>query len=298
MSGEDDGSNLNRRTIMNAIGAAAGGSIVGGLGSVSVTATDGVSEDRVEQALGSERVQTVFDAVGEVPVDAESAESYEVSDRQRTYHVTQLQTPVGTLSYGTDDEGKAEATLTIGSPDEVGAAALSHLDDAYTTLPTGGEAAYIAGEGGDALHRSPTDAERDALAAAVGASPDEIFAFAYEDHPGFGVLVQDGDDELTGYSVHPAGVPETAGAVAYDEASPDAIRRGDVREYDWGLKKCGSVCLTCVAAVRTCLKCAVPCAGSPTGIGAIACAVCLVASCGGGAAACYLCVDNCKHHLP
>lgn len=292
---EDNGSSdrPNRRTFLSALGAATGGIALSGFGSISVTASDAATDQQVEAALSSTRVQTIFDELGELAVDADDAEHVVLSGEEQQYNVTRMGTAVGTLAYITDDSGTEEAMLRIGDEDGVGQQSLDALPEQYRDLPADAGATYLAGEGGDALFRSPTTAEREAIADAVGTDPEELYAFAFDQQPGFQVLL--GDDDVEAYTVTPA--RGNADDAVYREISAASLRSGDVSAANWGLVKCGSICLTCVTAVRTCVKCAVPCAGSVTGIGAIACAVCLVAACGGGAAACGLCYANCRHHL-
>jgi hypothetical protein len=296
----DSGDGLNRRTFVNALGAATGGAALGGLASVSVSASGGATDEQVERALSSDRVRTIFEEVGRLPVERDGAEHVEITDRGRRYEATRLPTPVGQLTYVEDGEGTTEAMLRIGETDGVGSLsreARRHLPEGFHSLPADAGAVYLAGEGGDALFRSPTSDELAALGDALDVDPDEAYAYTYDQEPGFKVLVPGSGDEIDAYTVVPDGGTVAADEVAYQEVSPDRLADGEVTEEDWGLTKCASICLTCVTAAATCIRCAIPCAGSVSGIGAIACAICLVASCSAGAGGCYLCYDNCKHHV-
>lgn len=316
MSDDMNDRTFDRRSILGALGTASGGLAMGSLGSdLTVAAKQDANRAALDRAMNQEKVEEIIREFGGLSANPRQAKRVELADEEYEYDVVQTPTTVGELTYIERDDGVDEAALLLspGEEPKPGAHAQlrSNLPRKYRDVPLQTTVSYVVGEGGSGLFRALTDTERRGVGKAVGADPESTFAWAFDKVPGFQVLV-DGDDAMEGYQVVPAGtkpegprptneLPDQMQATA----SSREIVGGQVNTFEdavgtqgWDLVKCLGVCKTCLASAYTCFRCAGFCAAGVTGIGIIACAVCLVMSCGAAAGSCYLCYDNCKHHVP
>lgn len=188
----------------------------------------------------------------------------------------------------------------------------------YRDIPANSTVSYVAGKGGDALFRAVTEKERTAIAEAVGANTDSICVWTFDKAPGLQVIVGDneGDEGISNskYQIQPAGGSTVLTAfrlttlkAVTETLDPDQITNGKVNQVgkggaptkgvttagQWNLSDCVKTCGSCVATASLGrYKCYGFCASGVSGIGAVACTVCLVGSCSATADSCVLCADN------
>lgn len=310
---------INRRTLLNTVGST---TIVGTLGANRGLANSGrATTSRVNAISNTKKVQTLVETFDGLSIDETEAQRLDISDDKYRYDVTRAPTTVGELTYIERNDGVEEATLLMADGESENSAywrSRHDLPEQYRRLPTDVNVSYIAGEGGEALFRAVTREERNAVAKAVEAEPDSVFAWTFDKAPGIQVIVEGderaGDSYGAGYQIIPAGgiKKSTSGPTSTPQSvtetyTPAQITGGEFNEFgqddvvtfgEWDLTECLGVCKTCLTAAYGCYKCAGFCAAGVSGIGIVACAVCLVGLCGATAGSCYLCADNCSHHVP
>lgn len=187
----------------------------------------------------------------------------------------------------------------------------------YQNLPQGADAWLLASEDETTFLRTATQTERqNVLTAIPGENHDETMVYTRSDLDGFQVDVFNSDDEpetasmnnpeVSRYRVTPKTGAMSAAQPATSEfvfnnaeveqlASPEFISRWGKEAakelaQDLGfstldaiLDSCGPDVAECVATMGSkiigCTRCAPPCAGSPSGVGAVVCFLCVFGFC-------------------
>lgn len=288
-------SGLNRRTFMeNSIGG-----VVGGL---SFTQLLGHAEARsekdqacnvseinpdVESIKSSQKVASILDEVnisaeydksvgylveickGNPETATESRVNRVDSTDRLTIEATITPTAEGELTYMSSSDGRTEALLSFensskiprerfDAPANVGGTLVGHSDSTE----------YV---------REASNREISRIRAEIESPPGKVLAFTGQEIDGYQVITPD-DEE---------------GAVwKYDVNSNFAIENqsnltSDVQSSDI-CDAAGWFCVLCVQGAAICGACASLCF---SGVGALACAICLVHTCGITAADCITCVD-------
>lgn len=324
---EDNSSRINRRTVLSTVGSTVATGALGiGLGAAD---SSSASKSKIDTILETEKVQTITEKFDGISIDEDSIETVKIKGDIYEYDVVRTPSTVGELTYIERSDGVTEATLLLSdgsdsSEDGIYWRSRQDLPEEYRDIPTNSTVSYVAGQGGDALFRAVTEKERTAIAEAVGANTDSIFAWTFDKAPGIQVIGGDNEDDEVisnskyqiqpagGSTVSPASGTTTPKAVT-ETLDPDQITNGKVNQVgksgattegvtvaaQWSLSECVTTCGSCVATASLgCYRCYGFCASGVSGIGAVACAVCLVGSCSASAASCVLCADNCSHHVP
>lgn len=291
---------------MGTTGAVVG---LGYLGSNSVSATTDVDQTRIDALKNTKPVQEIVNEFGSLDIGYETARMQVIEDEESKYEVVHLETNLGKLEYYERDGESEMAQLRLTDPesDRSFDQVRGRLPEQYRYLPETSHTVFLAGEGGKGLFRSPTENERTRLEQVVDGGVDDALVFISDTSDGFQVIRHDDSTEET---VVKRVLPETKRAdptvrndldPAYAAVEPDGFANADVVtkspdeiQVQGSRSDCITWCGTCVTGSAVCVRCAIACAGSVTGIGAVACAVCLVASCSAGGYACTQCYDDCQ----
>lgn len=291
------------------MGATGGVVGFGYLGTDTVTATTDVSRSHVDAVSDTEPVQAIIDEFGSLDIGHETARMQVIEDEESEYEVVHVKTRFGTLEYYERDGESEMAQLRLTDPDSDRSfdQIRERLPEQYQHLPETSHAVFLAGEEGKGLFRSPTRRERNRLERVVDGGVDDALVFASDISDGFQVIQHDDSSEhpvvkqvLPGNKRNDSAVKNDIGP-AHAEVEPDRFAHAtvvtkspDEIQAQGSRSDCITWCGTCVTGAAVCVRCAIPCAGSVTGIGAVACAVCLVASCSAGGYACNQCYDDCQ----
>lgn len=321
--------NYNRRKFLSLIAASGSVASLGAVSGVSSAENTTVSSSEITNIIESKHVENILSEFDGIPLQKEDASKTVVTppEDESTYEVIQIPASIGEVVHFTkkgSEETVEEALLQLGgafrrSPDigDTPRKSSEYLPTQYRNLPQNVSGIFASGSGGQGWFRSTTLEETTTLKNIVGAGEeDDIVSFSSSATGGYSVIIHPNDDnkEASHYKVGPESdgnrsinVSSTTqnSSIAFSELSSDEIRQLDVISgknrivtQKKGLQACISICGTCATAVTSCGRCALYCAGSISGVLAIACAVCLVLSCNAGGFGCAQCYDQCRHHVP
>jgi hypothetical protein len=249
MGNQDDSNDVevNRRDILKA--TTAGGLSLTGIASVvSASATD----DHIEQVLNSEKVQSIREAVGEF--DVIEVDKKLVKTEEFKLVGTWVKTNLGTLAYGETEDGTTIARLEYASlsenPD------LRHrLPVRYRDVPWGADLALLGRESSVYMIRTVTDQERLQLKQAVPKGDGDFITAGYSsDINGYTVVTEETEYRIgvNGHGISSQNVNEVVKA-----------------------QGCVGACGACASWAVSKGLCYWSCLSAVSGIGAVACLLCI-----------------------
>lgn len=330
---DGDGASVNRRSVLKGIGATAASTAgFSSSAAASIQGSDQASREKYRKAVNSDEVQSILEELGNPKIlnSAEAEIENEEDDVDFTLSYVLLFLKAGTIVYTEASSGHTDAKFRFGLgrddlPGLIGEEVNGErsrgsandrknrkgrgrspgknpnaLARKYRSVPAGTNAMLIAKEhGGTLFRRGVTDAEHELVEAELGRSVEKDHIVTGEDIDGFIVskVNDEGDEPRREETTLVADVETDATRPLTEQVS--AFTRVTDEEFstqDHEIHPCFGVCLSCGAAGLSCAGCVVPCAGSPTGVGLFACAVCLFGVCHGvllaACAACAVCLDN------
>lgn len=312
---------INRRRFVQSLGAVGGASAFGTFGMSRVSASEPETADAadVKRALSAEKTRNVLEEIGDPAVQRGRARTVGVTTEWRDIEAVLLPTPVGDVVYAEADDGVTEAFVDFGTSrgnqtEGVPKGLRKQLPEKYAALPAETDVVHLSAENGTTTFREATSAERARLAEATGVDEGTMrAAFADAKRDAFHVISHTDDNtDMFRVSTGDADVSATSDAagagVAYREVTSDEFDAANVEHVattrddgdvstDATFEECLGICGTCVTGTYKCGSCIVTCAGGVTGIGIIACAVCLSVLCGASGGMCGYCYNECNHFV-
>lgn len=299
---------FNRRKFLGSVAAG-----TSALGTVGIPTVSALTAD-FKKIENSKRVEQILKEFPTLELDHSEAEAQLVKIQDEEVQYTEIRTNLGILQYFENNSRVEEAVLNILEPnsqiieDKKNKAQV--LPDVYRDLPSNAYGGYFVGANGEAFIRTPTSNELDALNANVSFNVENEFVFGI--NKGFYVVNNNGDTHDHFHIIPDGDSTLSTSKNILTEYDSRSLRNAEVREVtiqkvelargEWkvtpnSLSDCVTWCGCCIGGAGGCWRCAVICAGSVTGIGAIGCAICLVASCGAGGYCCGKCYDNCQSYV-
>jgi hypothetical protein len=291
---------------VKSVGAAGGAAAFGAnLTRVSAKERNEATKADVEAVLEADKTKQLFDEINNPNVQVGSAETLKADFGERELEITTLPTKFGEAVYGESDDGLTEAYFFFGgSLGDAEASGLSkglrkQLPEQYRDIPEGSSPMLVVGEKDTALFRKPTEAESQRLSEVTGLDQNNMRAITSSNAQSFRVYevvesqnvsatAQDTDGDIYDVDL-------TKGDIAYDEATASDFDTAQVSQRVGTQADCFTVCQACLQGTATCAACTLACASVVTGVGIIACGVCIATSCSGGGYACGKCADECAN---
>lgn len=335
---EDESRQVNRRNVLKATGATVTSALAASRLPENVSASETASDDLVERALESDRVAGLASALGELELGRDRSVEVEITAddldrpifRQAVFFVRG-----GALAFTVAHSGRTDAKFyfefdrddvpetfrpMVRGGDDTAVTWTVEGDGRpsrgrgrpprrYASVPAGTEAMLIGTDDGDAhFRRLATEGERALLARVDGVSlSEESTVVVGSDIGGFAVVDASGDG-VSEVQVTPAtGGPSTADTVTATRPLTGQVEAASLSTSpsiqnhtdEWYNHPCFGPCAACGGSIGSCITCSPACAGSPTGVGLVACAACLFIMCHGVlVATCAACADCFSDHPP
>ena len=296
---------MKRRDVIKSIGTGAGVAMTG----ISVSKA---SAKEVNEFKRTDIFEQIRAEVEDIRTSDENR--FIIKDTE----VIKADTQYGTLMYITH-EGESEAILHLSGGSE--------MPTKYSSLPANTEPTLFAMEDKVVVRRLGTDFEHEWILNFIhkniesikkeysqeldSIQQDDVAVIAGTDIDGYEVDINltgttsDTDEQEKGIRLHvnadEAGFNEPVRDSTTSKRLSHTVQPSEI-EVEWipsppslpsipdGAKECAPECVSCIQSIGSCYACALPCAGSPTGIGAVKCAVCIHIACTlGGTFACTMC---------
>lgn len=291
---------IERRKVMKTIGGGIGISTVGLTQSTAAARSKDVDRAEISRIESSEKVQQLLDDVGGVALPVGRA-TQTVLGEESHVTVTEIENKYGSLVYIEPDNNEPEAMFFLS---EEGPRPRNYSDLPDETSPT-----LFATDDGSEFRRHATDAEHAKLASVVDEQQEDTTAFTGSDIDGFYVDVRrsgsaqslvENEEQTLRYHVR---LDHASTSTASDDIRATSVSTAWTPSLpsipDEAVEECAPDCTSCIASVGSCSRCALVCAGSPTGIGAVKCAVCIKIACSlGGGVSCAACSGCLLSHVP
>lgn len=296
----DDNADIDRRKVMKTIGGSLGIGAVGLAQSTAASQSADVDRAEISRIESSEKVQRLLDDVGGVALPVGRA-TQTVLGEESHVTVTELENKYGEVVYIEPSDNEPEAMFFLS---EEGPRPQKYSDIPDETSPT-----LFATDSGTALRRHATDAEHAELASIVDERQEDTTAFTGSDVDGFYVDVRASDsvqclgeneEQTLRYHVQPDHASTATAANDIQTASVSTSWTPSLPSIpDEAVEECAADCTSCISSIGGCSRCALVCAGSPTGIGAVKCAVCIKIACSlGGGVSCAACSGCLLSNVP
>lgn len=274
---QDNGGKYSRRSVLQKIAA---GSVVGGLAISQPVAAESPDESRLstDTVYSSSRAQSILSAL---QIDHLSfAKVIKKKDKSESQlEVGIFETEIGELLYGETKSGSNSAIFKLDQGEQ------DSFPERYQNIPPETKPILLGKKNSTILRRETSDEEYKQILRETGFSRSEITGVAGSDIDGYYIVKEVADGESTQYHL----IPDDSG---YSLQNLNNSDRKDGVTTNGVVSQCGPPCTSCVAALGSCGRCVPACAGSPTGLGAILCIVCVYGSCvTAGTAGCGFCVD-------
>lgn len=290
----DDDSGLNRRKVLKNAGTAASGLVV----STGITAADGAAEpdEAKKRALESEYVQSMLDELDHPEIINVSTQQVAVEDWLITG--IDLETELGTLTYGEDGNGDSTALFEFNQQVSRGRTR-SQLPKKYRFPPQVQEAILtIDAEEGVVFMRTATPAEQRRLTKKTGVDADEAVMFYNSLIDGFEIHLKEDvttqNDEPRAYLVEP---PANSSNANISAGASSEVTDLSSMEADGVVttSSCDSWAFRCMGSITICSACFLACGSAPVNPPAVAgCVLCVTGSCGLAVpVSCTKVVDEC-----
>ncbi|MGN8216391.1 twin-arginine translocation signal domain-containing protein [Halococcus salifodinae] len=287
-------SSVNRRRFVKALGAT--GAAVGFSGMASADESEWVSasKKRIERLRQAPRVASLRKELNGLKITSNNTLFNDFESDGTGLTATKVTTHSGTLWFGETDEGNTTARFDFDTNPDLNSDR-DRLPRQYRDIPDEVEAALIAKHNDVIFRRSATESEHRAIAEATGLETQNSVAATGSDIDGYYIMSRDPDSPVE-YRVTVIGAAESSmtGEIDHADLVVDSVQKvTDETDKINAQAKCVTPCAACVVSVAgNCVPCYFTCAGSPTGIGAIACVYCLKVRCQlatGGL--CVICLD-------
>lgn len=227
---------------------------------------------KFDEMIDAAEVRSLLDELDLDP-QRDEAEGFRVSVNETEIDVTTVPTRHGELVYMHADDGTTDATLFFD--------ASSKYPRTHYDAPPGVTGSLVGRRDGTVYVREASRAERRKLAKTVGADPSKIVAYTGSHLNGYEVVVPNEQTEtLRKYAVQGHAHKAT-------EAELSVVESGEVGTQGV-CDAAGLFCYLCVTGAPICGACASLCL---SGVGSLACVICLVHTCGITASDCYTCID-------
>lgn len=283
----DTSRSINRRRFVESLGAAGGVGLVGSslIGQASATPnietngseSNNISTSKTSVNFGdirsSPKVQSIVKELNDIRLKPENAESYQLDMKENVITVSNCDTQAGRLRYAEFDDGRTDAHFFFDSD--------FHKPKGKYHEPTDTEGILVGKENSVVFHRSATEEETSAVANRLGTSQDNLIVYTTSeiDHPR-AIVVDKSKKRVEHYDVKEN--IHTIGIENGKSSQTEGVSTNDICDGT------GLFCWLCIEGVAICGACVSICA---TGVGAGACVLCLVHTCGVTAPDCYTCID-------